>query len=262
MVNGYDIPYKLQDGNVITIRPIKVKDWAVFDASTSILQLDKNSINDIEVISMSYLKFLIEKVIRPEEAYDESDRISSSYLYNVMSLSTGYGAFTYGYESNKPYLLVCDEDDTILYKISQKDFDDISSLILNYNYVEYDDRYVDPDVKELMQEYYKAKYNNSTSPSLEKRKAYVVSKTGYRWDEINEMSYREFSLIYSALVEAEEYMARKIVQASQKYDVKEDVVNPLYEKKKDPYSAIFEDTSVLAGKGISGADKLSAIDVN
>ena len=42
------------------------------------------------------------------------------------------------------------------------------------------------------------------------------------------------------------------------YDVKEDVKHPLFEPKKDPYAEIFEDTSILGEKGISGADKLNA----
>jgi hypothetical protein len=48
-----------------------------------------------------------------------------------------------------------------------------------------------------------------------------------------------------------------MVQCSYKYDVKEDVKHPLFEKKKDPYAEIFEDTSVLSNKGINGAEKLN-----
>ena len=48
-----------------------------------------------------------------------------------------------------------------------------------------------------------------------------------------------------------------MVQCSYKYEVKEDVKHPLFEKKKDPYAEIFEDTGVFSSKGITGAERLN-----
>ena len=46
-----------------------------------------------------------------------------------------------------------------------------------------------------------------------------------------------------------------------KYDVKEDIKHPLFEPKKDPYEELFTDTSTLASKGISGAENLTAMNL-
>jgi hypothetical protein len=89
-------------------------------------------------------------------------------------------------------LALCDEEEIVKYIITPKEFDEISKIILNQNDAHYDGRYVSPDVKELMNEYYKVKYANTRSPSLEEKKAFITSKTGIDINTINEMTYRYF----------------------------------------------------------------------
>ena len=50
---------------------------------------------------------------------------------------------------------------------------------------------------------------------------------------------------------------QKIIQASEKYDVKGDIMHPLFQQKVDPYSEIFEETSILQSKGFSGTNNLN-----
>ena len=75
------------------------------------------------------------------------------------------------------------------------------------------------------------------------------------------MTYREFDLIYNANVNSEIYIGEKIIQGSYKYDVKEEIVHPLFKVKEDPYAKIFEDTNKLSGKGISGAEQLNKMNI-
>ena len=89
----------------------------------------------------------------------------------------------------------------------------------------------------------------------------MSSKMGMPFKELNELTYREFDLIYNASVESEIYIGQKIIQGSYKYEVKEDIRHPLFEQKKDPYAEIFEDTSVLGNKGISGANQLNNMNI-
>jgi hypothetical protein len=159
-------------------------------------------------------------------------------------------------------IIICDDDKTVKYIISSKEFDDISKIIQAQNDPNYDDRYVSPEVKELMQDYYKTKYKDVVSPSLEKKKAFVSSKTGKTFSQLNDIPYREFELIYDACKDSEIYIGQKIIQGSYKYEVKEDIKHPLFEPKKDPYEELFEDTSVLANKGISGAESLTAMNIH
>lgn len=249
-VNMLDVPYELKKGGVLQIKPILVKDYLRYSWAKEILEISKNEINDIEIIQMSYLEFLIKKIFTVNKELEEKLR-----WIVKLCLNEDYVAFV----DNK--LIICEKDSTIKYIITPKEFDDISKIIQSQNDPNYDDRYVSPEVKELMQEYYKVKYQNIISPSLEKRKAFVSSKTGKTFSQLNELPYREFELIYDACKDSEIYIGQKIIQGSYKYKVDGDIKHPLYESKKDPYEELFTDPSVLSSKGISGAENLTAMNI-
>lgn len=248
--NGYDVPYKVKEGGELNIKPILVKDYPYYELAKNILDLPKNETNDIEVIKMSYLEYLI-NIIKVNEAY-------KGFFIKLCELCLNFVNIGIIKHNNKNCIALCDENEIIKYIITPKEFDEISKIILNQNDANYDDRYINPDVRELMEQYYKVKYSNSRHPSLEEKKSYVTSRTGININVLNNMTYRYFDLVYSSSVNSEIYIAQKMVQCSYKYDVKEDIKHPLFEPKKDPYAEIFEDTTILGEKGISGADKLNA----
>lgn len=248
--NGYDVPYNVKEGGELNIKPILVKDYPYYEIAKSILEFSKNETNDINIIKMSYLEFLF-NLININEIY-------KYYFINICKLCLGFENVGIVKHKNKNCIALCDENETIKYIITPKEFDEISKIILNQNDPNYDGRYVNPEVRELMEQYYKVKYSNSRQPSLEEKKAYVTSQTGLNINILNEMTYRYFDLVYSSSVNSEIYITQKMVQCAYKYDVKEDIKHPLFEPKKDPYAEIFEDTTILGEKGISGADKLNA----
>lgn len=63
-------------------------------------------------------------------------------------------------------------------------------------------------------------------------------------------------MLYHTCLNSEQYLVEKIIQASYKYDVKENIVHPLFRKKEDPYSELFTNTSTLTEKGIIGAENI------
>ena len=249
--NGYDVPYELKNGGTLNIKPILVKDYPYYEVAKNILEIQKNEINDIEIIQMSYLEFLFHLI-------DES----ADYANNLIVLcNLCFGNFKIAkiIHKKKNCLCLCEEDETVKYIITPKEFDEIAKIILNQNDANYDNRYVNPEVRELMAQYYKAKGGNIRNPNIEEKKAYVTSKTGIQINELNEMSYRYFDMVYDASLNSEIYFAQKMVQCSYKYEVKEDVKHPLFEVKKDPYAEIFEDTGILKEKGINGANQLDKL---
>ena len=207
--------------------------------------------NDINIIKMSYLEFIFNLI------QTDMGKEYAGYLINICRLCFGYENIASGINNNKPCLYLCDDEQIVKYIINPKEFDDIIKIILNQNDANYDNRYVNPEVRELMAEYYKVRHNDIRTPNLEEKKAYVIGKTGMNINQLNDMSYRLFDLIYNSCVNSEIYFAQKMVQCSYKYEVKEDVKHPLFEKKKDPYAEIFEDTGVLSSKGITGAEMLN-----
>ena len=234
--NGYDVPYKVKEGGELNIKPILVKDYPYYEVAKSILEIPKNETNNIEVIKMSYLEFLI-TIISGSETHKD-------LFIKICELCFGYVNIGIIEHNRKHCIALCDDESIVKYIITPKEFDEISKIILNQNDAHYDGRYVSPD--------------NTRSPSLEEKKAFITSKTGIDINTINEMTYRYFDLVYSSSVNNDLYFAQKMVQCSYKYDVKEDVRHPLFEPPKDPYAEIFEDTGILGEKGISGADKLNA----
>lgn len=249
-VNGFDVPFQLKNGGILNIKPILVKDYPYYEYALPILEIRKNESNDIEIIQMSYLDFLLKVLIKNDEE-------SKNRLLTLCDLCFGYSQIGSGVDNkNKSCLYLCNESGVIQKIISSKEFDDIIQIILNQNDSSYDNRYISPDVRELMNEYYKVKYKDVVTPTLEQRKAFVCSKTGMLFKQLNEISYREFDLIYNNALNSEIYIGQKIIQGSYKYDVKEEIKHPLFEPKHDPYSELFKSTGTLANKGISGAENL------
>lgn len=251
--NGYNVPYKLRNGSTLNIKPILVKDYPYYGIAKSILEIAKNEMGDIEIIKMSYLEFLFNLL--------KTNKMYINWFLNICKLCFGYEKIGIVEKNKKNCLALCNEDETIEHIITPKEFDDIMKIILNQNDSSYDNRYINPEVRELMESYYKAKYNNMRSPTLEEKKAYVTSKTGISISQLNEMTYRYFNLVYDANINSEIYITQKMIQCSQKYDVKEDIKHPLFEPKKDPYAEIFEDTTILSEKGVSGAENLNALNL-
>lgn len=252
--NGFAVPYKVKKGEPLLIKPILVKDYSLYEMSKGILDIDKNSMDDIEIIQMSYLRFM--------DYLIKSDKRYSNMMMTIFELCFGEKNIYFSLDNEKTVIVITDNDKNIKTIINQKEFDEIAKIILNQNDPNYDNRYISPEVKELMEEYNSIKYKDVNSPTFEERKAFVCSKMGKMFSEINNMTCREFELIYNSSVNSEIYIGQKIIQGSYKYEVKEDIMHPLFQKKVDPYASIFEDTNVLSGKGINGAEQLNMINNN
>ena len=249
--NDERCPYKLKCGYELNIYPVTVKDWGIFETSMSILQIDKNKINDARVIQMSYLDFLYE-LYSNEESY-------GVYIANVFKYSLKEEVVSFVKYKGKSVLVLLNSDNDIKGYITCKEFDDIKKIILHQNIYDYKDTYVDADVQKLYEDYYKIKYKNSKTPTLEEQKTYVMAKCGMSIKQVNMMTYRMFSQIYHHCIGDVLYIGKKIIQGSYKYQVDENIEHPLYEIPKDMYAEIFEDTSVLSNKGINGAEQLNAL---
>lgn len=252
--NSFDVPYDLKKGNTILIKPILLKDYPIYEWSKQILEIQKNEINDIKIIQMSYLDFIINVCFN-------SIPYAKEQLQTLLNLCLGVEYISFGVDNNKNCIIVCDKDGIILNVINHKEFDDISKIILNQNDYKYDNRYINPEVRELLNDYYKIKYSNIHSPTLEQKKSFVCSKIGKTFSDINNMPYREFDLMYNSALNSEIYLTTKITEASYKYEVKEQTIHPLFTKDKDPYEEAFESSDILASKGISGAEQLTALNL-
>lgn len=240
--NDEPVLYHLKCNEDILIEPIKVKDWQKFANCLNILLMEKDECGSAEIIRMTYLEYLI---LLSSKYSDLLDKLGVILRYSLNAKYMQIGEYL-----GKTAIGIYDKEEILKYMITSKEFDDIKKIILFQNIYDYDDRYVSPDVKELYQEYIKAMSNGSSQvePTMERKKIYVISKTGIKMSELNDMSYRIFSQLYMSSVNTDLYFARKLIQASEKYEVKEDVMYPLFEKEKDKYDGLFLSKDAVSNK--------------
>lgn len=226
--NSEPIPFQIKDNNyILHIKPVTVKMYPFYQDNINILLIDKNRIGSVEIIQMSYLQYLID-IVCQEEAYQRA-------LVTILNLSLGEEyIYTVGHLDNgRPYLGVV-KDGELLCKISPKEFDKISEIILYYNDRHFDNSYISEDIRQAMEDYYKLKFKDTYMPTLEERKAFVSFKSGLTLNEINDLTYRYFDLIYNTCIDNDMFFSQKIIQASEKYKVNDnEIVYPLFKKKND-----------------------------
>lgn len=228
------VPYDLRDGNVININPIFVKDSSLFLHSVEILKIDKNALNKVEYIQMKYLQFLFE-VIFPQ------DKIFIKQFVNIVNLCLDLQAARIELdEHNKVYIY--DEEKKI--KIDAKDFDEISRIIMYQNFYRYDDSYVNPDVQRAMREVDELKGKAYEEISLERKEAIITAHTGISKKDLEEMTYRSFSMLFDEVCgEVEFTTTREIALFAGKGD---EIEHWIYKKKKNKMDGYFVTTEQYA----------------
>lgn len=233
------VPYKLKCGVEIIIYPVIVEDGDIFEDSYDILTFNKSEIPIPEIIQMSYLQFLIEVMFKED---------SNQYkLYNIFSICIKEEDIRIGYEKNKPILIIC-ENDIIKAKINHKDFDEIRKIILYQNIKDYDDSYISKDIRNVIEEYYKATNSNIEPLSLEDKMAFLGNETGLKTEEILKMTYREFNNRFGWAVDRMDYQINKTAEMSGNVKFDKKLEHLIYRHKKDKYEQFFKNKDEFVNK--------------
>ena len=223
-----DLPveYTLRSKEKIMIYPVKLKDSEIFFSSCGILSIDKNSLSDVKIIQMSYLQFLIEKYLL--------DDINKQRLLNIFILCLNQNMLNIFIDNNgKPYIKNM-ENEAI---ITAKDFEDIRRIILYQNILNFDDGYINPDIKQAMNEQDELKSKNIENISLERKIAIISSHTGINKKEQLEMTLRSHTLLFEEVCGEIEFMSvRPVALFSGK-----DIDHWIYKKKKNKFDDYITD---------------------
>lgn len=222
------VPYQLKCGKILKIIPVTLSDSVVFMTSYGVLDIDKNATSDVEIISMPYLKFLAKRV------FPFSDLPKQQFV-NICILCLG---FTYPIldVDNKGKVYLCDlNKDTGEEKlrITSKEFDDIKRIILYQNLPNFDDSYINPELKERMREVDELKGRDLETPSLERRIAIITSHSGISKTEQLAMTFRAHSVLFQEVNNEVEYMCAKPIAI---YGGKADDIQWIFKKRKDKFS--------------------------
>lgn len=228
------VPYQLRDGNTLNILPVYVQDFAVFYHSVGILKIDKNALNKVEYIQMKYLQFLFEVMFPQDKFYIQQ-------FINIINLCLDLKkAMINADEHGKVYIY--DEEKQI--KIDAKDFDEISRIIMYQNFYRYDDSYVNPDVQRAMREVDELKGKAYEEISLERKEAIIAAHTGISKKDLEEMTYRSFSMLFDEVCgEVEFTTTREIALFAGKGD---EIEHWIYKKKKNKMDGYFVTTEQYA----------------
>lgn len=242
------VPYKLKTGQEILIKPIMVKDSMLFMASVDVLKIDKNGSGSVEAIQASYLKFL-QKMVFP------SNEIMVQKFLNIMDLCIELkGIYLCNDEMERAFIQT--ESGII---ISAKEFDDIAKIILFQNLPDYDDTYINPDIKKSMQEVDRLKNKDYESPDLERQMGIIESHTGILKEQLLKKTWRSFQILFREVCgEIEFYTTRSAaiaVGAGDKVD------HYIFKKRKGKFDGYFVDMDKFS-HGVTGqdADKIPVIE--
>lgn len=217
------VPYKLSDTTHIDITPISVYDSEVFLSSCDILQIDKNALNSVEIIQMSYLDFLL-KVMLPT---DQSGLMLDKFC-NILKLCLGMPDWKIKLNEKKKISILAPDDS---FEITGKQFDDIKRIILYQNIPHYDDTYIDPDLKKMMGEVDRLKSQGISTPSLERRMAIITSHCGIDKQTLMQYTMRSLQLLFEECAgEVEFTTLRPIMLYAGKA---KELEHWIYKKKKD-----------------------------
>ena len=232
--------YQLKDKKIVYIYPIVVKDSEIFLSSMSVIGIDKNSSDSVEIIQMSYLDFIYKILFQ--------DEINIDKFSNVLKYCLHINKFAIGYDdNNKPYLNDVESDIVIKYK----DFENIRRIILYQNILRYDDEYVNPEIKRMMVEVDAVKNVGIDPPNIERKMAIVTAHCGISKQEQMAMTYRSHCLLFEEVYgEVEFTTVRPIMLYAGKGN---EVDHWIYKKKKDKFDGYIVDTDNYAQS--MGGDK-------
>ena len=234
------VPYKLKTGQEILIKPIMVKDSMLFMASVDVLKIDKNSLGSVEAIQASYLKFL-QKMIFP------SNDIMAQKFLNILDLCLELkGIYLCNDEMERTFIQT--ESGIV---ISAKEFDDIAKIILYQNLPDYDDKYINPDIKKSMQEVDRLKNKDYESPDFERQMGIIESHTGILKEQLLKKTWRSFQILFREVCgEIEFYTTRPAAIAVGEGDK---VDHYIFKKRKDKFDGYFVDMDKFSHE-VTGQD--------
>jgi len=186
----YDLPVPYRN---IKIYPATAKDYLLFNVYSSCLTIDKNSIPDIKIISMSNLEYiyyatndnpdktpyilwldrLLDICLKDEESFRDIEKSINRYEYD---------------KKGKPFFTIGNEE------YRSKDFEEIKQIIAQQNLVDLIDENISKEVRDSLEKAreYKRKMSGEKVVPFEDYIVSLAISTGWSIDYIHSMSIRKF----------------------------------------------------------------------
>lgn len=219
-----------------TLYPVSLEDSEDFLKASQIISIDKNSLSSVEIIQMTYLKFICSALFRNKNNIND--------FVTILRLSLHMYDPKIGIDTNNKYIIF-DEDADI--SITEREFEDIRRLILYQNIVSFDDSYIDPDLKKAIDETNRLRNKDIDFPDIERKMAIITSHCGISKLDQQKMTYRAHTMLWNEVCADIDFSTTRAVALFSG----EKTEHWIYKKKKDKM-----DDYIISGEKF--ADKLGA----
>lgn len=180
----------------LKIYPARMRDYLYFHYYAQVLTLDKNSIPDFKIITMTYLEWLYyetEKGLEEKPYILWFDRLLSMVLKDDESFSDIRESLKrYRKDENgKPYFLIGEE------KYTSEDFEEIKLIIAEQNVLELPDESIQKELRDKMEEArrIRQRLNQTKLCSLEEQLVAVAIYTGWDLEKIYGLTIRKYGMV-------------------------------------------------------------------
>lgn len=228
---AYDdpVPYLLKSGATLNIYPVSLRDSLIFLTSCDLLNIDKNSSSDVSVIQMTYLRYLSERVL--QNADEQEIKASKQKLVNICMLCFKM-ELPYMGKNERGKVVLCDAKNPDII-ITEKEFEDIRRIVMYQNILDYDDEYINPDLKRAIDETNALKAAKYAPISTDRKMGIVMAHCGYTKQQLKEMTYRSFNILFNEVVGEVEFETTRAISL---YAGQADKIEHwIFKKRKDKY---------------------------
>lgn len=190
----YDLPVPYKE---LKLYPATMRDYISFNAFAQCLTLDKNSIPDPEIISMTNLEYiysctgenpseqpyliwldrLLSICLKEDKSFEKIEESILRYKYDTK------------YNRNDPIFIINDKP------YGSEDFEEIKNIIAEQNMVELIDENISKEVRDSLEKAraFKRKISENKPASIEDYMIALSVATGWTLDFIYSMSIRKFT---------------------------------------------------------------------
>lgn len=184
----------------LKIYPVMLKDTVQFMDSLVVLNIPKNSIRDVEIMKMSYLKFLL-ILSSTEQNKDLRDKLHTllRLIFRTENIDLGvkYDGHYLSLSENPNYIFLDNIRCVIKvndYEMSEKMFNKIKTVVSEQNMVDLEDDNVHPETRKKLQEAreFMNKRGGKPAPLVQRILSYEY-ESGKPIDKIMEMTIYQFN---------------------------------------------------------------------
>jgi hypothetical protein len=120
----------------------------------------------------------------------------------------------------------------LLAPINSSEYDILRNIVLYYNIPDYDDEYIDPELKAELEEAARLRNPNQVQPSLEKQEACILTNSAYTFETIKDLTIRKMVLLLRTIDAKLHYMAYRQGELSGMVKFNKEIDHWIYSNNK------------------------------